>query len=178
MHIRLKVLIATLGVSALCVTILAAAHSPFPSDAAMRTRFFAHHTDFERLVAMANEDSHLTRIAPKFTWLENDVAWPRKNAGISKQRWNEYRRLFRRLGASEGILENTDPRRIFFPITSAGLVPGGCEKGFVYSKEPLTPVLKSLDGRIPNKYWNGPDHSHVLVYKPIAPHWYSYYEQW
>ena len=90
MHIRLKVLIVTLGLGALCAIALTAAHARLPSHSALRARFFAHRPGSERLVAMANEDSHLTRIAPNFTWLENDVAWPGKNVGISKQRWNEY----------------------------------------------------------------------------------------
>ena len=73
------------------------------TDAALKRLFVAHRTDFDKLVAMATEDARLTRIAPDFTWLDDDVAWPRKNGGISKQRWDEYRRLFHRVGVSEGI---------------------------------------------------------------------------
>lgn len=178
MQIRRKVLIATLGLSSLCAVVLGSAHVSRSSDAALRACSFGHRADLQRLVAMANEDRHLTRIAPKFTWLDNDVAWPRRNVGISKQGWNEYRRLFRRIGASEGIRKGTDPSQIIFPIASVGLVPASFEKGLVYSKDPLIPVLKSLDETPPDKYWDGPDHTHVLVYKPIAPHWYIYYEHW
>lgn len=127
---------------------------------------------------MADKDSRLTRIAPDFTWLDDDVAWPRKDVGISAQRWNEYRQLFRRVGATKGIAKGIDPSRIIFPIESRGLVPAGAEKGLVYSQAPLSPVLKSLDGKLPDKFWDGPDRSHVLVYKPIENHWYIYYEQW
>jgi hypothetical protein len=42
----------------------------------------------------------------------------------------------------------------------------------------LSPVLKSLDKRPADELWDGPDHTHVLVYKPIENHWYIYYEQW
>ena len=178
MHIRLRVVTATLGLTALGVLALAATRLPLPLDEVLRTRFFAHRAEFERLVVMANEDSHLTRIAPDFTWLDDDVAWPRKNVGISEQRWNEYKQLFRKSGASEGFIKGASPAQIIFPIKSEGLVPSGFEKGLVYSKAPLSPILKSLDGKPPREFWNGPDRSHVLVYKPIENHWYIYYRQW
>jgi len=159
----------------LCVLGLAVNRSSLRSDGALESHFFAHRAEFERLVAMATEDVHLTRIAPTFTWLDDNVSWPRKNVGISEQRWNEYKRLFRRAGVRDGVLKGTDPARILFPIVSEGLVPSGYTKGVVYSAEPLNPVLKSLDERPPDKLWNG---SHVLVYKPIEDHWYIYFEQW
>jgi hypothetical protein len=150
----------------------------FPSDAALRARFDAHRIDFERLVAMASEDKHLTRIAPDFTWLDDDVSWPRKDVGISEARWNEYRQLFQRVGAKVGISRSEDSPAIFISIFTQGIVPSGSEKGLVYSRTPLTPVLKSLDERIPDELRDGPDRSHVLVYRPIEDHWYIYYEQW
>ena len=127
---------------------------------------------------MAKEDGHLTRIAPDFTWLDDDVAWPRKNVGISEQRWNDYRQMFRRVGASEGIVKSNNPARIMFLIFTVGLVPSGAAKGLEYSQTPLSPVLKSLDKKPPDELWDGPDRSHVLVYKPIVDHWYIYYEEW
>lgn len=178
MNIRLKIMAVGLALSVVAVLALAAANWRSTSDEAVRTRFFAHRADFERLVAMANEDSHLTRIAPDFTWLDDDVAWPRNNVGISEQRWNDYRQMFQRVGDSTGIVKGTNPARIIFPITSGGLVPSGFAKGLVYSQMPLSPVLKSLDKRFPDELRDGPDRSHILVYKPIADHWYIYYEQW
>ena len=127
---------------------------------------------------MANEDGHLARIAPDFTWLDDDFAWPRKNVGISEQRWNEYRQIFRRAGTPDGIIMGTNPTRIIFPILSGGLVPAGFTKGLVYSQTSLSPVLKSLDEKPSNGFFDGPDRSHVLVYKQIENHWYIYYEQW
>lgn len=173
----LKIVAAGLGLSVVVVLALAAASRPFPSDKALRARFFAHRTDFERLVTMANEDNRLTRIASDFTWLDNDVAWPRKDVGISEERWNDYRRLFQIVSATKGIAKGANPNRIIFPIMSQGLVPAGYEKGLVYSQTPLSPVLRSLDKKPPDELWDGPDHTHVLVYKPVEDHWYIYYEQ-
>ncbi len=177
MNIRLKILAVGLALVAAALA-FAATNSRSTSDDALRDRFFAHRADFERLVAMANEDNHLIRIAPDFTWLDDDSSWPRKDVGISEERWNDYRQMFRRVGASEGIIKGANPPRIMFSITSGGLVPTGFDKGLVYSQMPLSPVLKSLDKRFPNKLRDGPDRSHILVYKPIGDHWYIYYEEW
>lgn len=178
MSLRTKIAIAVLGLSAVSAIVFCATSKQLQSDKVLRARFLADRADFERLVVMANEDTHLTRIAPDFTWLDDDVAWPRNNVGISEQRWNDYRQFFQRVGASEGIIKYTDPPLILFPISSMGLVPSGVEKGLAYSQAPLDPVLKSLDERPPDKYWKGPDRSHVLAYKQIDNHWYIYYRQW
>jgi len=178
MNIRLKVMAVGLALSVVTVLAFAAANWRSTSDEAVRVRLFAHSADFERLVVMANEDSHLIRIASDFTWLDDDSSWPRKDVGISEQRWNDYRQLFQSVGAMKGIAKGANPNRIIFPIMSVGLVPAGSEKGLVYSQAPLTPVLKSLDKRPPDELWDGPDRSHMLVYKPIENHWYIYYEQW
>lgn len=159
----------------LCALGLAVSRSTWHSDAALKSHFVKHRADFEKIVAMANEDARVTRIAPEFTWLDDDAAWPRKNVGISEQRWDEYRRLFRQVGVSVGIWKNINPPRIFFPVVSEGLVPAGYTKGIVYSASPLSPTLKSLDEKPPDRYW---ERGHVLVYKPIEDHWYMYFEQW
>jgi hypothetical protein len=169
---------AILGLSAVGVTAPSATRRAVPSDEALRIRFFDHRADFESLVTMANEDSHLTRIAPDFTWLDNDAGWPRENVGITGQRWSDYKQLFLRVGTAVGICRGTDPTRIIIPIAAFGLVPTGFEKGIVYSEEPLSPIMKTLDQRPPDKFWDGPDRSHVLVYKPIENHWYIFYEEW
>lgn len=178
MNIRLKIAAAGLGVGLVAVLAFAAPRRRLPSDEALRALYFAHRVDLSKLVAMANEDKHLTRIAPDFTWLNDNVAWPRKDVGISEDRWNDYRRLFQSVGAMKGIAKGADPNRIIFPIVSVGLVPAGYEKGLVYSQAPLSPVLKSLDRTPPKELFDGPDHTHVLAYEPIEDHWYIYYEQW
>ncbi len=178
MKIRAKIILATLGLSVLSVIVLSAARKHLSSDEALRARFITHRADFERLVAMTNDDSHLTRIAPSFTWLDDDVAWPRKNVGISEQRWDDYRQMFQKVAASKGIDRYTNPTLVMFPIVSVGLVPSGVEKGLAYSPASLSPVLESLDKRPPDKFYSGPDRDHVLVYRPIGNHWYIYYREW
>lgn len=177
MQIRLKLVAVGLGLSVLAVLALSAASRSLPSDEALQARFLSHRADFARLVSMAGEDNQIDRIAPYAPGRENIVA-SEKNAGISEKRLTVYMQLFKSTGISQGLHKDINPNRIFFPIDSRGLVPTGYEKGLVYSQTPLSPVLKSLDKRPPDELWDGPDRSHVLVYKPIEDHWYIYYEQW
>lgn len=165
------------GCVALCslFIVYAASHRSFPSDAAITDQFSEHRADFEQLETMAAQDNHLVRIGNKFTWLDTDASWPRKNVGISSDRWDEYKRLFRRAGLPDGFSKDVDPPRLLFPVASRGLVPTGGEKGIVYSPVPLKPVLKSLNNKPPDALY---DHGHVIAYKPIEKDWYIYYEEW
>jgi len=166
---------AMLSVGLFSLFALYAVRHDYRSDATLKAQFLEHRADFEKLVAMAQEDVHLTRIAPDFTWLDDSVAWPRKNVGISEQRWNEYRMLFRKVNAVDGLEKDPDALTVLFPIISEGLVPAGSTKGLVYSAAPLNPVLKSLNERPPEELY---ERSHVLAYTPIEDHWYIYYEEW
>jgi hypothetical protein len=58
----------------------------------------------DRLVEMMDEDWQMARIAPDFTWRQDILAWPRPESewGISKGRWDDYRSMFRKVGAKDG----------------------------------------------------------------------------
>jgi hypothetical protein len=49
MHIRMKIIVAVMGLSTFGVVALTATPRPLPSDGALRARFLAHRADFERL---------------------------------------------------------------------------------------------------------------------------------
>jgi len=170
--------VALVAVLSVAVLALLAGSSHDVTDAAIKKRFLKHRADFEKLVKIAEEDRHLVRIANDFTWLDTDASWPRKDVGISQERWNEYRRLFRRVGAPVGIFkdQDSDPPKIFFPIFSRGLVPYGDDFGVVYSPAVPAPLVKSLDQKPPAELYD--KKGHILVYWPIAEHWYKYYEAW
>jgi hypothetical protein len=57
------------------------------------------------LVRMSNEDADMIRIADDFTRTKSNWGWPRPEPtwGITPQRWDEYRRLFRQVGLSAGL---------------------------------------------------------------------------
>jgi len=139
------------------------------SDADLDENFKEHRPAINALLLMAQQDSHMARIAPDFTWLTTDVSWPRENIGISAERWSEYRRLFKETGIELGISRPEGSETIFFIVSATGLVTGGSDKGYAFSSEPLLPVLRSLD--------NGPQElkSGQPGYRPMDDGWYIYY---
>lgn len=144
---------------------------PHPSDARLARVFHANEPDFLRLLAMAQEDAKLTRIAPDFTWLADDVGWPRppSRVGFSDARWNEYRVLFRKLGVDSGVARRPDGVLLFIASTQ-GLVTGGSSKGYAYSDRLLGPLYESLDAHPTDLPSNVPG------FKPIGAGWYIYYD--
>ena len=106
---------------------------PHPSDDTLLRNFQEHEADFALLARMASEDSRVVRIAYDFTWLEDNAGWPRPESelGFSRQRWDEYRRLFRKLDLEAGLL-NHQPDIILFLASTKGLMTGGSMKGYAY----------------------------------------------
>jgi hypothetical protein len=101
----------------------------------LKQQFAGREADLQQLVVMAQQDKHVVRIAPDFTWLDTDASWPRANVGFSWERWNRYRDLFLHAGLPIGIDKNTNGE-IFFPIYAFGIAPAGSDKGYVYSEKP------------------------------------------
>jgi hypothetical protein len=158
-------------VSATLVAILAFAVCScggHPSDAQLTDRFKDKKADFETLARMFEVDTHLSRVAPKFTWLVTDVSWPRANIGLPAERWTEYRRLFDETGTKEGLLRPENSKIVYFIASAGGMVTGGSEKGYAFSNQPLQPILWSLDGKPPLE-------SGIPGYKVLDPQWYLYY---
>lgn len=104
-----------------------------PSDKALSKRFQRHRPELETLVRMLQEDGNLSRVADEFTCLKDDRDWPRPESkwGITRRRWDEYRRLFRKVGLIEG-LEKDQAGNVYFIFHSEGLVTHGASKGLVY----------------------------------------------
>jgi hypothetical protein len=143
--------------------------APHPSDKYLKKMFVSHEADFNKLVEMSNADLHVVRIAPDFTWLDNNAGWPRPESelGFSRQRWDEYRSLFSKLGLKSGIL-NYQPDLILFLASTKGLVTGGSSKGYAYcSKEPEV-IFESLDNPSFSKS--------RIVYRRLKGNWYLFYE--
>ena len=145
-----------------------------PSDEQLIQNFQKHEAEFNLLAEMSNQDSQVRRIAPTFTWLQNNAAWPRPESelGFSEQRWDEYRRLFKELKIADGLARN-DPRQptlIFFFASTHGLVTSGSAKGYVYSDEELSPIVDSPE-------LEQADMKNTLrVFKRLKGKWYIFYE--
>jgi hypothetical protein len=142
-----------------------------PSDETLERNFQMHEAEFEKLIAMAHEDSKVVRIASDFTWLDTSTAWPRPESelGFSRMRWDEYRNFFRQLGIEKGINrpENSDDA-ILLMASTIGNVGGGSEKGYAYLVKPPTSVVQALDPPPSVK-------EYTRVYKKLKGNWYLYY---
>lgn len=106
------------------------------SQERMRDHFIENRAGFEQLAAMAREDfgrSGVIRIAPEFTHLENDWTWPRKDVGISSERWDAYRSAFIELGVPRGF-DRLDAAGIClrFPVLVGGRGRTGREHGYLW----------------------------------------------
>lgn len=147
-----------------------------PSDNSLMKQFNEHRRDFETLVSMAETDSSMRRIADDFIERKDSAAWPRPESqwGITAERWNDYRKLFRKVGLSDGFDED-DQGDIYFISYTAGTVVSGMSKGFVYcrktefSPNALLPCTEQHDsGKQESTTGDGSE------YRRLAEHWYLY----
>src|SRR5262245_6811361 len=92
-----------------------------PSDEAMIAHFNAKRAVFERLVAMAEQDPRLERLASDFSKPEDPAA-----AGISPERLALYRTLFKEAGTPLGFYNFTGS--IQFVFHASGLSVSGSER--------------------------------------------------
>jgi hypothetical protein len=144
-----------------------------PSDDSLIQNFQSHEADFDQLIRMAAEGSKVVRIASDFTWTEKSAAWPRPESelGFSKERWDEYRRLFKKLDLDAGIL-NYQPDLVFLVASTQGLLTGGSGKGYVYSLKEPSPIVESLK----DVSFEGSEKSMNFAYKKLKGHWYLFYD--
>ncbi len=147
-----------------------------PSDEALTRQFNHHRSELETLVSMAQKDSLVSRVANDFIWRQDSVAWPRPESewGITEERWNDYRRLFRNVGLTAGWNKD-NYGNIYFMSHTEGSVVHGASKGFVYCEK--TGVLESgflpcaeqhEDGKRDNPRGESSE------YRRLAEHWYIY----
>lgn len=161
----------------LCVALLSCGvFERMPSDKGLIDKFLRNRSDFVNLIEMCAQDPHVVVITSSYTRLDTDASWPRSNIGFSEQRWNEYRRLFRKLGIEAGISRHPDyPDAIFVNVYGAGgAVGGGSFKGYVYSQSRLHPTADTLD-KMPSKQYE--NDGHAIVVKYLEKDWYLYREE-
>jgi hypothetical protein len=119
-----------------------------PSDATLERAFGERESDLQQRVLLAQQDKHLTRIAPDFTWLDTDAPWPRAKRGIVYGILESLSRFVSVHRTSGGNCGGHGCN--FFSVCYAGIVPVGFSKGYVYSFiEDPAPVVSSLNnGRL------------------------------
>jgi hypothetical protein len=147
-----------------------------PSDSNLRGKFAHERSGLVELVRMSNQDEHVVVIKPNFTYLDTDTSWPRGNIGFSEERWNEYRRMFRKLGLDGGLVRRQDyPSTVFFGVYGSGGPLASSGKGFVYSERPLSPLVGSLDV-FPQGLYDGK--GHAIAFTKLEEAWYMYREEY
>lgn len=136
------------------------ASSTLPSpEAELAKHFLSRDPDLETLMAMAEDDETLTRIAPDFTWTQDTTAWPRPTPGLPAKRWDAYRALFKSAAVPDGMFRSRDfPNAIFFIADTGGTLFGGWGAGYVFSPDEL------------------PSESGRYVFRPVEPQWYIWHE--
>jgi len=136
-------LLMSLAVLGSCSAVFDDSHS---SDAALIRNFELHEQDFDKLIEMARVDSHVVRIAYDFMWVDTNYHWPRPESelGFTKQRWDEYKRMFSKLGLKEGLSWTSDGAIVLIASTK-GLSTDGSAKGYAFSQKNLSPTFDSLD---------------------------------
>ena len=135
------------------------------TEDSLRSQFGLHKNSIVQILEMQRQDQNVVRIAPSFTWLDTDMSWPRKNIGFSEARWAQYRALFQEAKIADGIVSRDGA--VWYYASSIGLTVGGKSRGYVYSENPLTPVVASFDHCIAGE---------GSCYIRLEEHWYIFQE--
>jgi hypothetical protein len=132
-------------------------------DASLRKVFYANRDDFSKLVSMSQQDRMLVRIKTDLTLMQTESG-VKKNVGLSVDRWQEYRVLFRKLGITEGLErpEAYPSAVLFYARCEGSAIDADC-KGFAYSEKPLSPIATDLDSPRPGD-----------VFEQLGPNWYLF----
>ena len=105
-----------------------------PSVDSLAARFPRRQADLQLIIAMSDQDPQISVIDPN--WLMT-VGGPEfvngeLPPGFSAKRWDEYRRAFRRVGATQGIRRFAPKGDAFIIIKSFGILDDGVSTGYLY----------------------------------------------
>lgn len=148
-----------------------------PSLSTLAGRFPSQQHDLETLIAMSDQDSQLAVIDPE--WLETsdnrqylsyDPA-----SGITAERWEAYRRIFRKNGITQGIRRYSKGGDAFIIVKSEGLLDRGYSNGYLYcGLGPIHfyPPCSSSALRGEHPYSSPGDEAYSFL--KVADHWYVF----
>jgi hypothetical protein len=102
-----------------------------PSDTALTSQFQSHRSELNALVLMSQEDAGGIRITGDFARLENNWGWasPKSKKEITREKWNEYQRLFHEVHLSG--LDKDKVGNVYF-VAATDFAAGDTTKGFVH----------------------------------------------
>lgn len=189
--------LSVLAVLASCLLLFLASCTP-PSLDELARRFPEQRRDLETVVRMSDQDRQLDVIDP--TWMQTRTPPVPPNGpdgtvtqvqvgkeymsynpdtGISRDRYDEYMKIFMRDAVTQGIRTYGDAGDVFFIIKSEGLLDSGYSNGYVFcgSKE-----VKS-DYRLPPCSSSLTEETHPITqggeaysFRKVADHWYVFSE--
>lgn len=140
---------------------------PHKSDEELIANFQTHRSEFNQLLQMISEDKGLLRV--DYNWTSPEKP---QSVGVSQERIDKYRNLFNVAGIPRGFYAFHDKEFYMFLASTQGLGVSGSGKGYVYSKNPLTPLVEDLD-----KYRQLKDKPHgYRAYRRIEENWYLFFD--
>jgi hypothetical protein len=134
------------------------------SDAKLVDAFERNKSDFERLAKMAEQDRQLARIEFKYTLPVRSSSSALGPTGLPRQRWDEYRQLFSKLGIKYGVDRREDfPSVVFLWADCDGSAISRDCKGYAYSERELGPIKDNLNDLAPG-----------VFFRSISKNWYLF----
>ncbi len=137
---------------------------PHRADAELIDNFRAHRAEFDRLLGMVHADEKLLRVDVDWTSPENP-----QEAGVSPERVEEYRRMFRKLGVRRGFNAFGGRDYVEFMTSAKGLSIGGSAKGYAYSTRRPELIVDDLDRHRARQT------SSFTAYRHIEGDWYLFF---
>jgi hypothetical protein len=148
-----------------------------PSLGTLQHRFSHQRQDLETIVLMADHDSQLVRIDPDWLMTRDQqyLAYS-PQTGITRERWDEYRRLFARNGITQGIQRDPATGDAFILVKSVGLLNRGRSNGYLHcgaGPNHLYAPCSSAQSSGEHPYKPGDE---AYSYRKLADRWYAYSE--
>jgi hypothetical protein len=131
----------------------------------------------EELLSLSEQDSHLFRISLEYTAVGERANWPKGKERISDSRWSDYKRRFKKLGVTEGIVRTYEyPDATFFVVHAEGLCVAGCSCGYVHSKTAMRPTSDHAPAELEQRAKANAKEGGASVYSAKGNGWYVFYE--
>lgn len=147
-----------------------------PSLNTLAKRFPSQQHDLKTLITMSNQDSDLLVIDPG--WLETSDYHQYLSydpaSGITAERWEAYRRIFRRNGFTQGIRRNAKNGDAFIIVKSIGILDNGYSNGYLYcGPGPVHSYPPCSSNQSKDEHPYSPE-SEAYSFIKVADHWYVY----
>jgi hypothetical protein len=148
--VLIRVVTAVLSIPILAVVVIVGIAWSFlgkepPTLMELQRDFPSKQADLETILRMSDADSNFSRIAPNFLYRTpekpNELGQYMYNdpkSGLSKSRWDDYRKIYRRNGIQLGIQRNVS-RDAFIMVDSVGLSNRGHVTGYVHCANSAVP---------------------------------------